>query len=130
MDITIVEKVEETGSVLLKSSATEVEKMLPAGNIFVHKHPRVENAVLVTIESTEQNEHKGYNLYVDKIQTINGEAFSGSRSDLIIALSKVFNNGGGSGNSNGAAITEFKMTDTILNTESTVTLENGAFIIN
>jgi hypothetical protein len=68
-----------------------------ATDVFIQKHPRNEDCVILSKTSSNQDEKEGIQIYASKVTQVNGKSFSGSLNDLMVALEELFKKGGGSG---------------------------------
>ena len=91
-------KIEKTniGSIILKTASDEIEHII-ATDVFIQKHPRNDNAILISKTPTNQDENESIILFSDAVTEVNRVEFSGNRNDLLIKLSELFRNGGGGG---------------------------------
>ena len=89
-------KIEKTniGSIILKTASDEIEHII-ATDVFIQKHPRNDNAILISKTPTNQDENESIILFSDAVTEVNKVEFSGNRNDLLIKLSELFRNGGG-----------------------------------
>ena len=76
---------ENNGNILLLDNENDIQHIL--SSVYIHKHPRKENAILITDGIIATNETQGISLLASKIESINKESFSGDVYDLLEKLS-------------------------------------------
>ena len=89
-----------TGNIVIKTDNDEIEHII-AMDVFIQKHPRNVKGVLISKIPTNQAENEAIILFVDRVTSIGGVAFSGNRNDLMIKLSELFKKGGADGEGSG-----------------------------
>ena len=73
------------GNILLLDNENDIQHIL--SSVFIHKHPRKEDAILITDRVTATNETQGISLLASTIESINEESFNGDVYDLLERLS-------------------------------------------
>ena len=66
-----------TGNIVIKTDNDEIEHII-AMDVFIQKHPRNVKGVLISKIPTNQAENEAIILFVDRVTSIGGVAFSGN----------------------------------------------------
>ena len=86
----------ENGNVIIKNSADEIENII-ATDVFLSVHPRSDTSILISKTASNQDTQGSILVSVGKVTSVNEESFSGTRNDLLLLLSELFNTGGADG---------------------------------
>ncbi|WP_299833744.1 hypothetical protein [uncultured Tenacibaculum sp.] len=80
-------KIQQTtnGNILLRDNENDIQHIL--SSVYIHRHPRKENAILITDGIKATNEAQGISLLASTIDSINEESFNGDVYDLLEKLS-------------------------------------------
>ena len=85
------------GGVIIKDANGAILHIIKASNIYLQRHPRAADAIVISNTPTPQDAYEGIQLIATKVRSINGTAFSGDRDALLLALDELFKLGGVSG---------------------------------
>ena len=92
------------GNILLLDNENDIQHIL--SSVFIHKHPRKEDAILITDRVTATNETQGISLLASTIESINEESFNGDVYDLLERLSATITLNGTVATKNEAPLTK------------------------
>lgn len=92
----VIEKSTNDG-IILKDSGGDILHVIKAREVFIGVHPRDANALVVGSTPTNQDENEGIAIYYNQVTSVDGAAFSGTRSDLMVLLDELFPSGGSTG---------------------------------
>ena len=95
---------ENNGNILLLDSENDIQHIL--SGVYIHKHPRKENAILITDGISATNETQGISLLASTIESINEEIFNGDVYDLLERLSTTITLNGTVATKNEAPLTK------------------------
>ena len=84
------------GGVIIKNADDAILHIIKATGVYLQFHPRSANAVVISNTPTPQDAYEGIQVIASNVTSINGEAFSGDRNALLLALDALFNVGGDS----------------------------------
>ncbi len=92
------------GNILLLDNENNIQHIL--SGVYIHRHPRKENAILITDGITTTNEAQGISLLASAIESINEESFNGEVYDLLERLSATITLNGTAATKNEAPLTK------------------------
>lgn len=92
------------GNILLLDNENNTQHIL--SSIYIHKHPRKENAILITDGITATNETQGISVLASTIESINEESFNGGVYELLEKLSTTISLNGTIATKNEAPLTK------------------------
>ena len=90
----------DNGNIIIKNSDDTLEHII-ATDVFIAKHPRNVEGILISKTPSNQDESEAIVLYTSKITEVDSGAFAGDREALMLLLSELFNTGGADGMGSG-----------------------------
>lgn len=90
-----IEKSSNDG-VIIKDADDAILHIIKATDVYLQFDPRSADMVVISNTPTPQDAYEAIQIPVSKVSSIDGVDFEGDRNALLLALDKLFKNGGGS----------------------------------